>query len=430
MHRYPPPEPRELLLPVIACLPTAFFSPRPPPALLPLLSPILRQRVSLLAANPQQPASSSSNRSTWLHLLTWSTARAERLDEICSNLQLEPHPVSGELELFDDEDGGEAKIEYRRLDLETFQAKCDVRKYGLGVIWTWCVNDTGPHLGASESEDGPRDGTLPKDGWRVAEVLPLEEHESEGQGRSASDWYSSQGEAEEAAASLPGTIATIDVPTATLKPEAPKNGAGSARKDEEEDDADYWASYDRSPSARTPAPRGAGTTATPNNLPGRQGSADERDYFARYGEVQPAMDSHDPDEADAVAGFESTVGLSQQQQHSDGALNGVLHDPNTSDPKHMHTSVFATDSFAPPVESDATPRIHSPQPSRPATPSSPVEKLESSACAVSAAEVGVKQHISTEMKSLYRLARASGIDREEFERIIRRELEVLDMLEM
>jgi hypothetical protein len=47
----------------------------------------------------------------------------------------------------------------------------------------------------------------------------------------------------------------------------------------------------------------------------------------------------------------------------------------------------------------------------------------------SQAELAIKQHISTDIKSLFRMARASGIDREEFERIIQRELEVLPLLE-
>jgi hypothetical protein len=58
-----------------------------------------------------------------------------------------------------------------------------------------------------------------------------------------------------------------------------------------------------------------------------------------------------------------------------------------------------------------------------------VEKLEREADRSSQAELAIKQHISTDIKSLFRLARASGIDRQEFERIIQRELEVLPMLE-
>jgi hypothetical protein len=56
--------------------------------------------------------------------------------------------------------------------------------------------------------------------------------------------------------------------------------------------------------------------------------------------------------------------------------------------------------------------------------------LEREAESHSQAEIAIKQHISTDIKSLFRLARSAGIEREEFERIIQRELEVLPMLEL
>jgi hypothetical protein len=45
------------------------------------------------------------------------------------------------------------------------------------------------------------------------------------------------------------------------------------------------------------------------------------------------------------------------------------------------------------------------------------------------AQRGIKMHISTDIKSLFRLAKSSGMDRAEFEEIIRRELDVLSLLE-
>lgn len=44
-------------------------------------------------------------------------------------------------------------------------------------------------------------------------------------------------------------------------------------------------------------------------------------------------------------------------------------------------------------------------------------------------EFGVKQHVSRSVKSLYMLARASGIDRQEFERLVRTELDMLGLME-
>ncbi|KAL9032118.1 MAG: hypothetical protein Q9180_006688, partial [Flavoplaca navasiana] len=69
----PPPAAETLLPPLLACLPTAFASTRPPPALLPLLSPILRQRVQLLSGSTSSPSDS------WLTKLTWDPTKAEGL---------------------------------------------------------------------------------------------------------------------------------------------------------------------------------------------------------------------------------------------------------------------------------------------------------------------------------------------------------------
>jgi hypothetical protein len=72
--------------------------------------------------------------------------------------------------------------------------------------------------------------------------------------------------------------------------------------------------------------------------------------------------------------------------------------------------------------------LNHPRPSSSASENS-VQRLERKAENYSQAEIAIKQHISTDIKSLFRLAKASGIDRQEFERIVRRELDVLPLLE-
>ena len=72
---------------------------------------------------------------------------------------------------------------------------------------------------------------------------------------------------------------------------------------------------------------------------------------------------------------------------------------------------------------------HHPQPSSSSSPRS-IKSLEAKAESQSQAEVAIKQHISTDLKSLYRLARSSGISRDEFERIVKTELEVLPLMEL
>lgn len=44
-------------------------------------------------------------------------------------------------------------------------------------------------------------------------------------------------------------------------------------------------------------------------------------------------------------------------------------------------------------------------------------------------ENAVKQHISTEIKSLWRLASSAGLDREEFERVIALEVQCIGMMD-
>jgi hypothetical protein len=79
-----------------------------------------------------------------------------------------------------------------------------------------------------------------------------------------------------------------------------------------------------------------------------------------------------------------------------------------------------------------------PRPLSPASSShSSVDRLEARAAAMSApspalhahTQFAIKQHISTDLKSLYRLAKAAGMDREEFVRVVERELEVLSIFD-
>jgi len=333
-----------------------------------------------------------------LNQLTWSPERAAQLVEVVGGLQLEPHPVSGELELFgDDEDDG--KITYRRLDSETLQAKCDVKEHGLSVIWMWCENDTG----AVGLEQGG--GVEPSSGWRVAEVRPFEEDTTE-------HWHDTMRQADEAG----------DVGDGLVREEQ-AFGTGTRQlnatnaNDGEDDDDDYWNSYDRTPATRTPAQK---HTPVPQNVPSsdrqRQYSTAEDEYFSRYGsEVQPAMDGHDPDEAEDASGIESSLNV---------------HQPARSMARESANLPLVAEQDPPIITAATHDRIHSPSPSRASSAATNVEQLESSASSASAAEQGIRQHVSYEIKSLYRLARAAGIDREEFMQAVQTELDVLEMMDV
>ena len=384
----PPPDARNLLPPLLACLATANATRQPPPALLPLLSPILRQRVQLLAS------------SNWLPLLCWDSEAASQLPDIVSNLHVEPHPASGEIEVEDPDE-----ILYRRSDAETLHARLVLGEYGIAPTYLWCTG----------GEQGDR--------WELSELRGT------GNIDDGTEWFKSMSEA--ADAGFRRKENNVNSVSSQPKSSLSQEPQPSAPNDEEEDDGSYWAAYDqtpgRTPNKQSPAPQ---TNSRVQIGP----TQSELEYFARYAsEVQPAMDPHDPDEEAAGPG-ESTLngnsfGFSQQEplestrQLADTTHSGTNVDndrrdsPYDSKPEHIES-----------INEDPHHGLSHPRPSSSASSTS-VERLEREAANSSQAELAIKQHISTDIKSLFRLARASGIQREEFERIIKRELEVLPLLE-
>ncbi|EKV05443.1 hypothetical protein Pdw03_3176 [Penicillium digitatum] len=362
-----PPETRELLPPLLACLPLAFVSPRAPPTLLPLLSPILRQRVGVLSSL------STSSTESWLQLLCWDAGKAERLQSVIDGAIFEPHPVSGEIELPD-----ELPVTYKRIDDETLKARVPLTEYSLMVVFLWCPTD---------EEGGGR-------GWRVGELLPRE-----GPAEDDNGWASSIGEA--------NVLAKEALLAETLK--AAEEEKSQVNSMENDDDDDYWAQYDSTPGAKTPAPPSGSSRPGPSGL-------SEQSYFSQYSDVQPAMDNHDPTEEQPEVGPSSLNGdmlasLLRRQ------VNGVNLDdePRTNgySPDHVPRDKAAQDLSHP----------------RPASASSgssdAIAKLEHEAESQSTYEVGVKQHIGTSIKSLFRLAKATGISRAEFQALVSMELELL-----
>ncbi|KAL2824493.1 hypothetical protein BDW59DRAFT_147424 [Aspergillus cavernicola] len=360
----PPPDPRTLLPPLLACLPTAFVSPQPPPALLPLLSPILRQRLQILTS----VAASSSD--SWIRLLCWDSGKAERLQSLVDGADFEPHPVSGEIELPSD-----IPVAYRRVDDETLQSRVIIPDYDMEVLYLWCPQE----------ENSP--------GWRVAEVLPLE-HEDDGA------WYFSIGDA--------STHAKENLVKDALKAAEKDERTAAQPEQEEDDDDDYWAQYDatpgRTPSVKPPAPAASASI--------QQQGLSESSYFSRYADVQPAMDSHDPDEEHPELGPSSLAGdmLAEFVKRSleTGETGESTHPNNTSQPNEM-------------------PLSHPRPASASSSSSEAVAKLEFEAESQSTYEIGVKQHISSNLKSLFRLAKATGISRADFQSLVQTELDLMNL---
>jgi len=420
MHHPPPPDSRELLPPLLACLPTAFLSPQPPPALLPALAPILRQRVAFMSTSEQRTGHG------WLPLLQWDPERAAKLPEVVERIQLEPHPVSGELEL---DDVRPAK--YRRLDDETLHARLEVEQFELLPVFVWCEDD-------EHAQTGP--------GWKLAELRTLEDQDN------GAEWFASIPEANDAT-----NTHSIAVPQATNGVNGHQPSATPAEEDEEEEDDDgsYWAAYDRTPGARTPAATRSPAPTTNNNSNNRQRTQSELEYFNRYGDVQPAMDGHDPDEEmpEEIRGESTLNGRplnhNPHAQQPTPPTSRSLHPLDTQHkPNRAHDSAIATALTQSLSGADA---LSMPRPISPASSThSSVDRLEEQAQAMSAsasataadaekgdgrvngddrAQAGIKQHISTDIKSLFRLARSVGMERGEFVEVVGRELGVLGMFE-
>ncbi|KKY18107.1 hypothetical protein UCRPC4_g05144 [Phaeomoniella chlamydospora] len=371
----PPPEPHDLLPPLLACLPTAFASARPPPALLPLLSPILRQRLQLLAPN------SAAESESWLKLLCWNSQKADKVQTLVELGTWEPHPASGEIEV--DNIG---TIRYKRFDEETLRAQIPLPDYDLSVVYLWCVNDEGSN------------------GWRVAELQPSDPtlHEDP-------TWTLSVSEANSASSdrilseALRAAEQSQNIPTA------------QAEDDGDDDDDDYWAQYDRTP-ARTPAVK---RSPAPQSLHSRLGPSED-DYYARYASVQPALDATDPSEETSETPSSNN---NETTLHGNTLTHLLQRQPLSSD-------------IDPAPEEDYDIIVpHQPLASR--SPSSSagsdtVARLEQTAAAMqgeSDSDIAIRQHISTSIKSMYRLAKSTGMERKEFMSLVRKELDVLELLD-
>ncbi|KAE9373341.1 hypothetical protein N431DRAFT_438638 [Stipitochalara longipes BDJ] len=402
-----PPRAEELLSPLLASLPAASISPQPPTALLPLLSPILRQRVQLLSST------STSSDEPWLPLLCYDSSQSSKLQSLVRNERFEPHPVSGEVEI---DWESELSTSYKRIDTETLQSLITLHDLQLCVKLIWCTND---ELGGG-------------DGWRIGEVSVSSLSDDE--------WgFKSIGQAEDAFHNQPSTYNNLSSYNRT-------NGTNSLltpEAEEEDDDDDYWAQYDNTP-ARTPAPKQSPAPPPLSAVQRAQVSVeDEERYYAQYASVQPAMDNHDPDEAQQNGEVETSLGRDEITQELQRSQREFSH-PTIDQEHELHSSSAAwsddpagelyTNGHMDGVDIDHMEGLAHPRPgsSTGSSGSDTVEKLERRAAARESreqSEVGIKQHIGTSIKSLYRLAKVAGIDRAEFERIVRTEMECLALMD-
>lgn len=381
----PAPDYRNLLPPLLACLPTAFASSHPPPTLFPLLSPILRQRVQMLTAT------ASSSTDSWLPLLCWDSDQAERLACVVEGGAFEIHPASGDIDL-----GDVQAIQYKRFDKETLRANLKLPDLGLSITYLWCPT--------GQEDD--------KSGWLVSEVCPMQE-----QKHNLAGWSSSIIEANEMAAKLRADSLQngVDIGLHAGSMQGNKHSGQSATLhdvDEDEDEESYWAQYGATPGSSP------GQKQSPLEIEGstgedHHGTTSDAQYYARYAHVQPEMDNNDPSQ-----------------------------DPNTLEEFTLNGDTI----YSPPEQAIGTRQARQPVQlskfteagmndefkhrrfSSPSSRSTAVSRLEDSAVAQSASEVAIRQHVGTTIKSLFRLTRGAGLDREEFSDLVRRELDILSLI--
>lgn len=369
-----PPVLSDLLPTFLAHVPTAFISPQPPPSLFPLLSPILRQRIRLLA-----PARSSNSTAeeTWLALLTWSAIAGPKLSAHLADQDFTPHPSSGELEV------GETNLKgFQRQDRETIRTCVELLELGVEMIYVWIGNDP-------EYED---------DGWKIQDARLPEDREEQ-------NWYTSVGEADHAFYDQASSYTAPPIQSSTFAC-APQQIA--VAEEGEDDDDDYWNMYDRTP-ARTPM------VAEKQDVPS------DDSYYARYGDVQPVL------EPEPISTSLNAINNPLNTQPSYSPVSTQTANTASTTPPTALSPTFASH------KDDYTIVTHAPRPRSVASSSSSaresIARLEENAGRQMQSEVGVKQHISTTIKSLYRLSQVAGIQKEEFERMLQTEIAVLAMMD-
>lgn len=349
---------------------------------------------------------SSTSNDPWLRLLTYDKSKEARLSEVARSDRLEPHPVSGEVELDLDYD---MQVQYRRLDEETLQALVVLDGFELFFRLVYCVND--------EAGGG--------DGWRVGEVSVPDKEST----LVSFAGYPNVSEAEKAFG-----LKISNTAVSTLRAPSVGHQVAPQQSDDndDDDDDDYWAQYDATP-ARTPHIKQspAPETTQQNHIIQRETSDADEAYYAQYDNVQPAMDNHDPDEAEVAEQLGQAPPPPLGLQYSLGNTRTAGDETDDLDETNGSWTLAPSPSARSRDDEERTFALAHPRPESSASSngSNTVLKLEEQAGRQEQGEFGVKQHVSRSIRSLFLLSRTAGIDREEFERMVKNELDVLGMVE-
>jgi len=321
----------------------------------------------------------------------------------------------------------------QRVDQETLHAAVEIPEIGIVVVYLYVALDD----------------VEPKSGWKVFDVrlLDVDIHQEEG-------WKSTVKDAEEfyqiSHPQVQGKSKNIGLETKRLENGGsnliPQQGGdeviGDGADDDDDDDDDYWGRYDEEDSESVASP----------DEPSRPTETDD-DYYNRYSNVQPAMDPEDPtlpttsvpaavpttnDNQNSLSNIHSPIPqkpvsslpLSIQPPQTSISNDNNNHDiPSSSPPSLSPTYTVQSKSTAitqhttntntnAPLLQAGTNRnsIH-------------IEKSEQQAEVDEKFETAIRQHVSTSMKSLYRLWKVSGMEKDEFDAVIKTELDVLGIMD-
>ncbi|KAK6499059.1 hypothetical protein TWF481_011628 [Arthrobotrys musiformis] len=400
----PPPQISSLLPSFLAHIPASFASPKPPPSLPPLLTPLTRSRLTHLSFNL-----SSSVENSWLSLLTWSSIPSD-------GQVLQEHLAGQDYYFLHQPPSPNTFVNkgYRRLDGETLQCLVEIPELEVVVLYQFIADDI-------ISEEG-----AVGDAWKVQDVRLADDEEA----------LLKAGVFCESIDAAEGGFRSSSVAVRGFS--YGHNFQQSQKQVEEQDDSDddYWGRYDdeetesvagdEEPRSIPQQPQShvqiAASMLARRVLEQEEQAEDkeEEEYYARYANVEPVLDNPVPtnpegvvDRRDSISTNITSTSTTFDAQTLSTPLTAFTHPSTKVSPVMTATTISTTSHPKPEV----------------ATAKRIVAGLESAAEVHTQSEVAIQQHVSTSIKSLYRLWKAGGMDTEEFGRFLEREVEVLKVVE-
>ncbi|KAK6513681.1 hypothetical protein TWF506_008120 [Arthrobotrys conoides] len=426
----PPPTLSSLLPAFLAQLPASFASPKPPPSLPPLLTPLTRSRLTHLSFG-------LTTENSWLSLLTWSSTPSD-------GQSLQEHLASQDYYFLHQPPSPNTFVNkgYRRLDSETLQCLISVSELEVVVLYQFVADD----LVSEEGEIG--------NAWKVHDVRLADDEEEVF--LSAGQFWSTIDAAEEEFRNLPKYGGYYSYGNSNNN--NPQQSYGQEADNDSDDD--YWGRYDDEETESVAGDEDARPAVTHHQQQLQQPQShvqiaasmlarrvlqeqtdeqqeeadkEEEEYYARYANVEPVLDNPTPtvsqttgtegvDRRDSISTNLTSTSTTFDAQTMSTPLTAFTH-PSTKVSPVMQATTLANH----PAVTSSNSHSH-PKPEI-ATAKRVVAGLESAAEVHTHSEVAIQQHVSTSVKSLYRLWKAGGMDCEEFGRFLEREVEVLKVVD-